>query len=39
MFWGGGRYNTAGAITAVRFLLESGNIASGRFSLLGLKRA
>lgn len=36
---GGGRYNTAGAITAIRFLMTSGNIASGRFSLYGLKKS
>ncbi len=38
-FWGGGRYNTAGAITAIRFLPETGTFASGRFSLYGLKKS
>jgi hypothetical protein len=36
---GGGRYNTAAAITAVRFAFSSGNIASGHFVLYGLRRA
>lgn len=36
---GGGRYNTAGAITGIRFLMTSGNIASGRFSLYGVKKS
>jgi hypothetical protein len=36
---GGGRYNTAAAITAVRFAFSSGNIASGHFALYGLRRA
>lgn len=36
---GHGRYDTTGAITAVRFMFSSGNIASGRFSLYGLAKA
>ncbi len=36
---GGGAWNTSGAITAVRFLFESGNIASGRFTLYGRKKS
>jgi hypothetical protein len=36
---GTGRYQTAEPITAIRFLVSSGNIASGRFSLYGLKKA
>lgn len=36
---GGGRYATAGAITGIRWMFESGNIASGRFSLYGLRKA
>lgn len=36
---GAGRYNVAGAITAVRFLMSSGNISSGRFTLYGLKKS
>ncbi len=35
---GGGRYNTAGAITGIRFAMSSGNIASGRFSLFGVRK-
>jgi hypothetical protein len=38
-FWGGGRFDTVGAISAIRFLMETGNIASGRFSLYGLKKS
>lgn len=34
---GVGVYATAGAVTAIRFLFESGNIASGRFALFGIK--
>lgn len=34
-----GRYNTAGIITGLRFKFSSGNIASGRFSLYGLKKS
>lgn len=34
-----GRYNTAGAITAIRFLFSSGNIVSGRFSLYGFRKS
>lgn len=37
--WGGGGYEVDEAITAIRFLMSSGNIASGRFSLYGLKKA
>ncbi len=36
---GGGCYNVAGAITAVRLLFSSGNIASGDFILLGVRHA
>lgn len=36
---GGGKYNSAGAITAIRFFMSSGNIASGHFVLYGLRRA
>lgn len=36
---GAGRRDTAGAITAIRFMFESGNIASGRFSLYGYRKA
>jgi hypothetical protein len=39
MLWGGGRHTSTGAITGIRFLMESGNIASGRFSLYGLKKS
>jgi hypothetical protein len=38
-FNGGGGYETDEAITAIRFLMSSGNIASGRFSLYGYKKA
>ncbi len=38
-FWGGGRYNTASAITAIRFLPETGTFASGRFSFYGLRKS
>ncbi len=34
-----GRYLTSEAITGIRFLPSSGNIASGRFSLYGIKKA
>ena len=34
-FWGGGRYNVAGAITGMQILLDSGNIASGVARLRG----
>lgn len=34
-----GRWNTAGAITAIRLLPSSGNFASGRFTLYGLKKS
>ena len=36
---GTGSYTTAGAITGVRFLFSSGNIASGRFSLYGVRKS
>lgn len=36
---GGGKYNSATAVTAIRFLMSSGNIASGHFVLYGLRRA
>lgn len=36
---GSGRYNSAGAITAVRFLFSSGNISSGRFTLYGYRKS
>lgn len=35
---GGAMYDTAGAITALRFLFSSGNIASGTFRLYGLRK-
>jgi hypothetical protein len=35
---GGGRYNTAVVITAIRFQMDSGNIAAGRFSLYGMTK-
>jgi hypothetical protein len=35
--YGGGAYQTSGAITALRLLMESGNIASGTFTLYGVK--
>lgn len=37
--FGGGNWTTAAAITAVRFVMSSGNIASGRFSLYGLTKS
>lgn len=36
---GGGAYMTATAVTAIRFLFESGNIASGNFALYGIKKS
>jgi hypothetical protein len=36
---GTGRYEAAGAITAIRFLASSGNILAGRFSLYGYRKA
>jgi len=36
---GSGLYTTAEAITGIRFLCSSGNIASGRFSLYGYAKA
>jgi hypothetical protein len=36
---GGGRRDTAGAVTGIRFFMSSGDIASGRFSLYGLKKS
>jgi hypothetical protein len=38
-FTGGGMYQTAGAITGIRFLPTSGNFPSGRIALYGLKKA
>lgn len=35
----GSYYGTAEAITGIRFLMSSGNIASGRFSLYGYKKS
>lgn len=35
---GSGQYNTAEAITGIRFLMSSGNISSGIFSLYGYKK-
>lgn len=35
---GSGQFATTGAITAIRFLFSTGNIASGRFSLFGLRK-
>jgi hypothetical protein len=34
-----GYYNTAGAVTGIRFFMGSGNIASGRISLYGIRKA
>jgi hypothetical protein len=39
VFHGGGMYATVGAITGIRFLFESGNIASGTFALYGYKKS
>lgn len=36
---GNGRYNGTGAVTGVRFLFASGNIASGIFRLYGIKKS
>lgn len=36
---GGGRYDTAGAITAIRFMFSSGNVSTGRFTLYGLRKS
>ncbi len=36
---GTGWWDTAGAITAIRFMMSSGNIAAGRFSLYGLRKS
>jgi hypothetical protein len=36
---GAGKYNSATAVTAIRFMMSSGAIASGRFTLYGLRRA
>lgn len=36
--YGGGRYNTAGAITGIRLLPSSGNFAAGRVSLYGYRK-
>lgn len=38
-FWGGGGYETAEAITAIRFLMSADDIESGRFSLYGYVKA
>lgn len=40
-FWGGGRWNTAGAITGIRFLFSGGAtvIASGTFALYGHRKS
>ena len=35
----GGYFNTVGAVTGVQVLASSGNLASGRVSLYGLKKA
>jgi hypothetical protein len=37
--FGGGFYNTAGAVTGIRVKFDSGNIASGRVSLYGLAKS
>lgn len=34
--YGGGTYNTSGAVDRIRFLFSSGNIASGTFKLYGI---
>lgn len=36
---GAGSYNSVSAITAIRFLFTSGNIASGRFTLYGYRKS
>lgn len=36
---GGGQYSTSGAITGIRFMFSSGNIASGRFTLYGRRKS
>lgn len=36
---GGGCYDTASAITGIRFMMSSGNIASGRFTLYGHRKS
>lgn len=36
---GSGHYATAGAVTAIRLMFESGNITSGRFALYGIKKS
>ena len=33
-----GYYNTAGAVTGIRFFMGGGNIASGRISLYGIRK-
>lgn len=38
LVWGAGRYETAGATNGLQLLLSSGNIASGKAALYGLKR-
>lgn len=37
IFFGGGFYQSTTAVTAVRFLMSSGNITSGTFKLFGIK--
>ena len=36
---GAGSYNSVSAVTAIRFLFSSGNIASGRFTLYGYRKS
>jgi hypothetical protein len=36
---GGGRYDTVGAITGIRFLFSSGNVSSGQFTLYGRRKS
>jgi hypothetical protein len=36
---GGGRFDTAGAVTGIRFMFSSGNVASGRFTLYGYRKS
>lgn len=39
VFHGGGMFATVGAITGIRLMFESGNIASGGISLYGVKKS
>jgi hypothetical protein len=37
--YGAGQYNTVGAITGIRFMFSSGDVASGRFTLYGHRKS